>query len=114
MPKFIFVLAILVAVCSVAIADVMLKKAAVQKGTLAQTFMSPWFLGAVVLYLVQIFIFTYAFVSGTKLSIVGIWQTVCYALIVLLWGVVYFKESLSTVQMVGMVLGIVSVALIGL
>ena len=48
---------LILAVASVAIADVFLKKTQAL-GSMSQAFMSPWMFGAVVLYLFQIFFFT--------------------------------------------------------
>lgn len=50
------------AVVAVAVADVFLKKATAQND-LSAALRSPWFWGAVGLYLLQIGFFTYAFVS---------------------------------------------------
>jgi drug/metabolite transporter (DMT)-like permease len=101
---------VILAVTAVAIADVCLKKAALS-GTLASALKSPWMIGAVALYLFQIFFFTYLFVSGTELLYVGILQTALYAAIVLTAGFLLFHESLSAVQMVGMVLALVGAIL---
>ncbi len=113
MQKIIFPVLILLAATAVAIADVFLKKASLS-GSLGAALRSPWMLGAVGLYLFQIFFFTYVFVSGIKLSVVGILQTILYALIVLLSGVFFFKESLSTLQIIGIALGVAGVILLSL
>jgi multidrug transporter EmrE-like cation transporter len=99
------------AVMAVAVADVLLKKATVH-GDLAQTVRSPWLWGAVVLYLVQIGFFTYAFVAGWKLSVIGSLQTVLYAVIVLAAGVLLYRETVTPVQIIGMLLAVGGVVLI--
>ena len=104
---------LILAVASVAIADVFLKKTQAL-GSMSQAFMSPWMFGAVVLYLFQIFFFTYLFISGAKLSSIGIMQTVVYALIVVGSGIFLFGESLSTVQIIGMVLAISGVVMLNI
>ena len=56
-------LLILLAVIAVAVADVFLKKAT-HHGNLGMALSSPWLFTAIGLYLLQIVIFTIAFVSG--------------------------------------------------
>ena len=101
------------AVTSVAVADACLKKAASQ-GMLLQALTSPWMVGAVLLYLFQLFFFTYVFVSGWQLSIVGSLQTVLYALVVLGASLIFFQETLTRVQVVGIVLAVAGAILINL
>lgn len=99
------------AVISVAVADVLLKKATALND-LGAAVRSPWFCGAVGLYLLQIGFFTYAFVSGWKLSVLGALQTALYAVIVLVSGVVFYRETLTPTQFAGVMLALVGVALI--
>ncbi|MCX7100061.1 MAG: hypothetical protein NTX38_00830 [Methylobacter sp.] len=102
---------ILLAVISVAIADVMLKKAADQ-GSLTNTLISPWLFIAIGLYLIQISFFTIAFIAGWKLSIIGALQTAIYALVVLAASVFLYHESLTRVQVIGTLLAFGGVVLI--
>jgi multidrug transporter EmrE-like cation transporter len=99
------------AVVAVAIADVLLKKATLASD-LGAAARSPWLWGAVGLYLLQIGFFTYAFVSGWKLSVLGALQTALYAVIVLLAGVIFYRETLTPSQIVGMLLALGGVVLI--
>jgi drug/metabolite transporter (DMT)-like permease len=99
------------AVVAVAVADVLLKKATVH-GDLAQAVRSPWLWGAVVLYLVQIGFFTYAFVAGWKLSIIGSLQAALYGLIVVAAGVLFYRETVTPVQVIGALLAVGGVVLI--
>ncbi|MDH5216036.1 MAG: hypothetical protein OEY04_17730 [Gammaproteobacteria bacterium] len=104
---------IILAVAAVAIADVFLKKASLA-GDFAQAVSSRWMIAAVVLYLYQIMFFTYVFVAGWRLSVIGMMQTVLYAVIVLGVGILYFKESLTTGQGIGMVLAFTGVVLMNI
>lgn len=97
-----FLILILLAVSAVAVADVCIKKAALE-GSILGAMKNPWFLAAIALYLFQVFIFTSAFVFGWKLSIVGMLQTVSYAAIVLGSGVFIFHEHLTVLQWIGIV-----------
>jgi EamA domain-containing membrane protein RarD len=101
----------ILAVIAVAIADVVLKKAAAQ-GDLKAALSSPWLTCAVGLYLFQIGIFIVAFHAGWKLSIIGALQTALYALIVLAAGIVLYHEDLTRLQMIGVLLAFSGVLLI--
>lgn len=105
MPNLIHISLMILAVVAVAIADVVLKRAA-NTDSFLQAVKSPWMLGAILLYLFQILFLTYAFVIGWKLSIVGSLQAVVYAVVVVVAGVFYFRETLSPVQIVGLILAI--------
>lgn len=113
MPKLLQILFIILAVIAVAVADAFLKKAS-DEGSLHRAFQSPWMMGAVLLYLFQILFFTYMFVAGWELSVVGSLQTVFYALVVLLAGIFIFRETLTLVQGVGILLAIGGIILINL
>jgi multidrug transporter EmrE-like cation transporter len=104
-------LLILLAVIAVAVADVLLKKAA-HHGNLGMAWSSPWLFIAIGLYLLQVVIFTIAFVSGWKLSLIGALQTALYAVIVLVSGVLLYNESLTRLQLIGVSLAIGGVILI--
>ncbi|MCB8943236.1 MAG: hypothetical protein H6658_05730 [Ardenticatenaceae bacterium] len=111
--KILPLLLMFLAVVSVAVADVFLKKAA-GGGNLWQALKSPWMAVAVLLYLNQIVFFTYAFVRGWELSLIGSLQTAVYAVVVLGAGIFLLQERLTAVQTVGMILAISGVVLINL
>ncbi len=111
LPKLVQGMVILLAVIAVAVADVLIKKAASQ-GDLRSALVSPWMLCAAGLYLFQIILFTIAFFAGWKLSIIGALQAALYALIVLAAGVLLFKESLTRLQVTGILLTCAGVVLI--
>ncbi len=110
LPKAIQGSVVLLAVMAVAIADVLIKKAAGQ-GNLTAAMRSGWLLGAAGLYLFQIMVFLIAFHAGWKLSLIGVLQTALYALIVLAAGVLLYHESLSRLQLIGIGLTICGIVL---
>lgn len=110
-PKLAQGTVILLAIIAVAVADVLLKKAASQ-GSLGDALSSPWLFMAVGLYLLQVGLFTIAFIAGWKLSIIGALQTAIYALIVLAAGVVLYHEELTRQQVIGISLAFGGVVLI--
>ncbi|MCL4302513.1 MAG: hypothetical protein KJ077_42885 [Anaerolineae bacterium] len=113
MPKLIQISLIILAVIAVAVADVLLKKAS-DEGSLHRAIQSPWMVGAFLLYLFQILFFTYIFIAGWELSLVGSLQTVLYALVVLMAGIFVFRETLTLVQGVGVLFAVGGVILINL
>jgi multidrug transporter EmrE-like cation transporter len=96
---------IILAVVAVAVADVFLKKASLEE-TLPRVIKSPWMIAAILLYLYQIIFVTYIFKVGWNLSIVGSLQTAFYALVVILAGLFYFRETVTPVQVTGIILAI--------
>jgi len=102
---------ILLAAVACALADILLKKATLQ-GNLGEALRSPWLLMAIGLYVLQAYFFIIAFIAGSKLSIMGTLLTALYALIVLAVGVLFYQESLTPSQMLGILLAIGGVLLI--
>lgn len=100
-----------IAVVAVGVADVFLKRAAAP-GDLGLATRSPWFWGAIGLYLLQVVIFSYAFVTGWRLSLIGALQTALYGLIVLGAGIIFYREVLTPAQAVGALLAIGGVIMI--
>lgn len=113
MLKLLHLTFIVLAVVALAVADVFLKKAAHQTNLL-QAAKTPWMIGAILLYLYQILAVTYVFIVGWELSIVGILQAAVYALVVILAGVFFFQETLTPVQIVGIVLAFIGVILMNI
>lgn len=112
-PKLAQALIMILAVMAVAVADILLKKAAAH-GNWKDALSSPWLFGAVLLYFLQIGLFTIAFLANWKLSMVGALQTAFYALIVVAAGVLLYNESLSRIQVIGVLLTVSGVVLINL
>lgn len=70
--------------------------------------------GVVSLYIIQIVIFFYIFFKKAELGVVGIMQTALYALIVIGSGILFFDESFSLTQGLGIGLALLGVILINL
>jgi EamA domain-containing membrane protein RarD len=101
---------VLAAVVAVAVADVLLKRAAMD-GDMTRALRSTWLWYAIVLYLVQVSLFTYVFVAGWQLSIIGALQTALYALVVIAGGLVFYQETITPVQAAGIALAVVGAVL---
>lgn len=93
-----------------AIGDVFIKKAA-QHATFLEATTDKWLLLGVLLYMVQIVLFTWMFVEGWNLSVVGSMQTVFYAAVVLGAGYFVFMERLNTAQVIGIGLAFLGVVI---
>ncbi|MCX6654171.1 MAG: hypothetical protein NTY03_03510 [Candidatus Bathyarchaeota archaeon] len=104
---------VLLAGIAVAIADGMIKKTAIGV-SFADALKNPLIIGVVFLYLVQIAFFTYVFVNGWQLGVVGVLQMVAYSVFIILTGVFVFKESFTVTQYFGFVLAVSGVILINL
>ncbi len=113
MIKLVQITLMVLAVIAVAVADVFLKKAALAGG-FTRAMASPWMAAAMGLYLYQIVFFTYAFLAGWQLTVIGSMQTGLYALIVLGAGLLYFEESLSIEQGIGIAMAFTGVVLMGM
>jgi len=111
--SFTHTILLILAVSAVAIADVLLKETGAL-GNLSKALMSPWVLGAIVLYLFQIILFTYLFVSGEHLLNIGLVQVALYEFIVVVAAVVLFKETLTTVEAVGALFAVIGIVLLNL
>lgn len=104
-------ISILLAAVACALADIFLKRATFQ-GNLGEALRSPWLLMAIGLYVLQAYFFIIAFLAGSKLSIMGTLLTALYTLIVLVVGVLFYRESLTQPQMLGILLAVGGVVLI--
>jgi drug/metabolite transporter (DMT)-like permease len=107
------VMIVILAGIAVAVADGMIKKTAIGV-SYADALLNPLMIGVVFLYLVQIAFFTYVFVIGWELGVVGVLQMVAYSAFVVLTGVFVFKESFTVTQYLGFVLAVSGVVLINI
>lgn len=101
-------------VLAIAVADVVLKHAGTQSHTFKQMIVNPWFIAALILYSIQVIGFGYLFMTGARLTSIGVMQTVVYAIVVITSGVFVFSESVSIVQGVGIGLSVIGVVLINM
>ena len=110
MVNFVHLGAIVLAGLAVAIADALIKKTSVQ-GDLWLAFKNPWMVAVVTLYILQILFFVYVFMNDWQLGIVGNLQMVVYSLTVVITGLLFFGETISLIQGIGIILALVSVVL---
>jgi drug/metabolite transporter (DMT)-like permease len=96
---------------AVSVADVLIKKMCHQQTSDFEALKSPLALAILGLYAVQITAFVHVFVKKAELGLVGIAQTVIYAIIVLGSGILFFEEKLTTQKFIGAALAIGGVAL---
>jgi drug/metabolite transporter (DMT)-like permease len=105
--------AIVLAGLTVAIADALIKKTALE-GSFWLALKNPWMLAVLVLYVSQIILFLYVFSNHWELGIVGNTQMIIYAVTTVLIGFLFFGEKLSLLQIAGVVFGLIGVILMNL
>ena len=88
MNKLLYTTLIIAGVAAIAIADILLKKAA-GAGSYISALKHPFMPVVVLLYLFQVAVFLFVFVKRVDLSTVGVLQTALYAVIVLGAGILF-------------------------
>jgi len=106
-------LIVILAGIAVAVADGLIKKVAIG-ASFTDALKNPLMVGVLFLYLMQIAFFTYIFVNGWQLGVVGILQMVAYSAFIILTGVLIFNESFTLTQYLGFAFAIIGVILINL
>jgi len=114
MEKLIQITLIIIAGGSVAVADGLVKKSAFNTQNFWIALKNPLMILAVMLYVVQIMIFTYIFVKKWNLGIVGIIQMMIYAAIVIFAGITFFQEKITPAHGAGMILALAAAILMNL
>lgn len=104
---------IILAGISVGVADALIKKVALADNFWS-AFKNPAILAILLLYFIQIVLFLYVFIHKWNLGIVGILQMVFYSFTVLIFGLLFFNETISLIQGIGIILAISGVVLMGL
>jgi hypothetical protein len=110
MVNIIHLFAIILAGVSVGIADALIKKSAVA-GSFWSAVKSPLMLAILGLYIAQILFFVYVFKNNWNLGIVGNLQMIFYSFTVIVSGLLFFGETISLVQGIGIGLAIMALFL---
>jgi drug/metabolite transporter (DMT)-like permease len=97
----------------VGIADVLIKKIALV-GNFWSALKNPLMLIILLLYIVQIIFLIYIFRHHWNLGIVGNLEVVFYSFTMVLLGLLFFGETLSLIQGIGIGLALIGVILINL
>jgi drug/metabolite transporter (DMT)-like permease len=87
------------------LADSLIKKAALG-GSFTGAFLSPWMIVAYVAYFLQILLAILIFVNKGELAVYTNLFIVFYSLFGVLVGVLFFKETLSVFQLIGVLFAI--------
>lgn len=114
MEKLLQITLIIIAAGSVAVADGLVKKSAFDTENFWIALKNPLMILAVLLYLLQIIIFTYIFVKKWNLGIVGILQMMIYAALVIVAGITFFQEKITPTHGAGMILALAAAILLNL
>ncbi|MBX4191462.1 MAG: hypothetical protein KW804_01530 [Candidatus Doudnabacteria bacterium] len=108
--NFLILVLLFISAVLIAVGDAFLKKAGIG-GSFSAALRSPWFYGAVLLYLIQIFAVVYIFFRNIPLGIVGTGLTFVYAIVMVFIGYYFFEEKFTLMQLSGALLGITGVVL---
>lgn len=103
-------LIIIVAGISVGVADALIKKTALS-GNFISAIKNPLFIVILLLYFVQIALLIYIFTHKWNLGIVGNLQVVFYSITIILAGLLFFKETISWIQGIGIAMALIGVIL---
>jgi drug/metabolite transporter (DMT)-like permease len=96
---------------SVAVADILIKKAGATSTSMATAIINPLMAAAFGFYALQIVLFAYVFVRRWDLGIVALMQMAFYAAACVLMGRFLFGERVTPVQGFGMLLTFCGAAL---
>ena len=99
---------VILAGVTVGIADLIIKKISTP-GNYWLSFKSPWMLVIFILYLFQIAFFIYLFTNGWSLGIAGNTQLVAYSITVLISGLIFFNEQISSLRLLGVTIAVIGV-----
>lgn len=103
-------LIIIVAGISVGVADALIKKTALS-GNFISAIKNPLFIVILLLYFVQVVLLIYIFTHNWNLGIVGNLQVVFYSITIILAGLLFFKETISWIQGIGIAMALIGVIL---
>jgi drug/metabolite transporter (DMT)-like permease len=105
MISFVGLTAMFVSALLIAGADALIKKVSTQ-GNFYTALMDPWMIVILSAYIIQILIVIYVFINQGELAIYANIFIVFYSILMVLAGVFLFKEELTLLQYVGIVLAL--------
>ena len=114
MSKILEIGLIILAAISVGVADVLIREEAVSANTLLKAIENPLTILIILLYGIQILVFSFLFVQKAQLGIVGIMQTALYAVIIIASGILFFREKITLIHMIGVSCGLLGAILMNL
>ena len=92
-------------------ADALIKKTSIS-GSFSATVFNPWMLAICALYFLQILLVIYIFINKGELAVYANLFIIFYSVLMVLAGVLIFRERLSLLQGVGIVLALAGAILI--
>lgn len=95
----------------VVIADVIIKKISVT-GDFMDALLNPWMVAVYILYFIQVLLAIYIFINDGGLAVYGNLYIVFYSVLMILGGFLLFKEEMTMLQMLGVVMAILGGVLI--
>src|ERR1043166_6332816 len=95
----------------ITVADSLIKKTSISGGFFSALF-SPWMLVLCALYFIQILMAIYIFMNRGSLAVYGNLYDVFYSILMVLTGIILFREQLTLLQIAGVCFAIVGGMLI--
>jgi multidrug transporter EmrE-like cation transporter len=102
---------VLITALMIGVADALIKKIAAAP-SFAQALRDPWMLAILFLYFLQVVIIVYIFTRKGDLLIYGNIFIIFYSVTTVLLGLLIFKENLSLVKIIGIILALAGAFLI--
>lgn len=94
----------------VAVADFIIKK--ISNDSFFEVIINPWMLLICFLYFLQIILAVYIFINNGDFAVYGNLYIVFYSILMVLGGIFFFQESLTSFQYFGIVLALLGGLLI--
>jgi len=95
---------------TIIVADAIIKKVSAAH-TFAAAFQNPWMLVAYALYFIQILLAIYIFIYKGEIALYSNLYVIFYGVFGVIAGIILFQESISMIQLVGVVLGLIGAVL---
>ncbi|MFA5954344.1 MAG: hypothetical protein WC817_02290 [Patescibacteria group bacterium] len=95
---------------TVIIADSILKR--VSSGTILLTLRDPLMMLVYLLYFIQLVLGIYIFIYKGELAIYANYYIIFYSILSVIFGIIFFKEHLSFIQIAGIIMALLGAVLI--
>jgi len=113
MTNFVRFVLVFFSAVTIIVADALIKKVSTDQ-SFVHVLKDPWMLAICGLYLIQIFLAIFIFIFKGELAIYTNLFIIFYGIFGVLFGLLFFHESLSFVQGVGIFLGLLGAVLMNL
>lgn len=114
MEKIIQIGTVITAGVLIAIADSLIKKSASMTNNLISALINPLMFAVLLLYVLQIALLGYIFIKKWELSIAVILEITTLPAIVIAIGILYFREKLTFIHQIGILIALIGAILMNI